>query len=249
MTELNTAPVPASAQPLSQGERLVDTFIAPSKTFRDILRSTSWWLPFVLGIIVGYGYLFTLQSKIGWEKVADNATKQDPKAMERMANATPEQRAQAQTFTVAIIKYTFFASPLLALLFAAVASAVLWGTINFLFGGRATFGRVFAVWMYGTLPLLFTSILTIISLFAGMDHDAFSINNPVGTNLGFYLPQETPHWLVVFASSIDIFWLWSYALIGIGLAIVAGVKRSAGLTAVFGWWFLLLLVRVGYAAI
>ena len=33
---------------LSQVERVVDTFVAPSKTFTDILRSTSWWLPFLL---------------------------------------------------------------------------------------------------------------------------------------------------------------------------------------------------------
>ena len=40
--------VPVSAEPaagLSQVERVVDTFIAPSKTITDILRSTSWWLP------------------------------------------------------------------------------------------------------------------------------------------------------------------------------------------------------------
>jgi hypothetical protein len=36
-----------SGQPgLSQVERVVDTFVASSKTFTDILRSTSWWLPF-----------------------------------------------------------------------------------------------------------------------------------------------------------------------------------------------------------
>ena len=35
---------------LSQVERVVDTFVAPSKTFADILRSTSWWLPFLIQI-------------------------------------------------------------------------------------------------------------------------------------------------------------------------------------------------------
>ena len=29
---------------LSEVERVVDTFIAPTKTFTDILRSASWWL-------------------------------------------------------------------------------------------------------------------------------------------------------------------------------------------------------------
>jgi len=42
---------------------------------------------------------------------------------------------------------------------------------------------------------------------------------------------------------------WSLILVGIGLAVVAHVKRSSGLIAVLGWFVLILLVRVGYAAI
>jgi len=233
---------------LSQGERVLDTFIAPSKTFTDILRSQSWWLPFLLSLVVTYGYLFAIQKQVGWDTVVENTLKQDPKTVERMASQTAEQQAQTKTITLAFIKYVFYASPLLALLFAAVAALVLWGTINFLFGGRATFGTVFAVWMYGTLPLLVLTILTIITLFAGMDKDTFNLNNPVGTNIGFYLPTESPQWMIKLATSIDVVWLWAMALVGIGLAIVAKVKRSAGLMAVFGWWLLLLILKVGYAA-
>jgi hypothetical protein len=238
-----------AVHPLSQGERLIDAFIAPSKTFTDILRNESWWLPFLLGVVVSYGYLFVVQKQVGWDTVAQNTLNQDPKASERLANASPEARAQAQTFTLAIIKYTFFASPLLALLFAAIASLVLWGTINVIFGGHATFGRVFAVWMYGTLPALIKSILVIITLFAGLDKESFNLTNPVGTNVGFFLPADSAKWLTTLATSLDMVWIWVMILVGIGLAVVAKVKRGSGLSAVFGWWLLALLVRVGYAAI
>jgi Yip1 domain len=247
------APLPIrqslTVQPLSQTERVIDAFIAPSKTFIDILRDQSWWLPFLLGVIVGYGYLFTIQKQVGWDTVTQNTLRQDPKAAERLANASPEARAQAQTFTLAIIKYTFFASPLLALLVAAIAAVFLWGTINAIFGGHATYGRVFAVWMYGTLPLLIKSTLAIITMFAGLDKEAFNLSNPVGTNPGFFLPAESAQWLLRLADSFDVLWIWSLILVGIGLAIVGKVKRGAGFTAVFGWWALILLIRVGYAAI
>jgi len=251
MTESSAAAIEQlpDAPPLSQVERVVDTFVAPSKTFTDILRNQSWWLPFLLSIIVSYGYLFAVQKQVGWDTVVENVLKQDTKTSERLANATPEARAQAQSITLAIIKYTFYASPLVALLFAAIVSLVLWGTINFIFGGRATFGGVFAVWMYGTLPVIITSILVIITLFAGLDKETFNINNPVGTNVGFFLGADSPKWLTTLAGSLDIIWLWTMFLVGIGLAIVAKVKRTSGLIAVFGWWILLLVVRVGYAAI
>lgn len=251
MTEIGApSPEEASATPaLSQGERVLDTFIAPSKTFTDILRSQSWWLPFLLSVIVSYGFMFAIQKQVGWDTVVENALKQDPKTVERMASQTAEQQAQARQFTLVFIKYIFYASPVLALLISAVAALVLWGTINFLFGGRATFGTVFAVWMYGTLPAVILTVLAIVTLFAGMDKDTFNLNNPVGTNIGFYLPAESPQWMVKLATSIDVFGLWSVFLVGIGLAIVAKVKRSAGLAAVFGWWLLILICKVGYAAI
>ena len=40
---------------LSQMERVVNTFVAPTATFKDILRSTSWWLPFVLMVVSSTG--------------------------------------------------------------------------------------------------------------------------------------------------------------------------------------------------
>ena len=236
-------------QPLSQSERLVDVFIAPSKTFTDILRDQSWWLPFLLTVVVGYGYLFAMQKQVGWNTVVQNTLRQDPKASERLANASPEARAQAESFTLAIIKYSFYASPLLALLFAALASAILLGTLNGLFGGKATFGQVFAVWMYGSLPVLVKSVLVIITLFAGLDKDAFNLNNPVGTNVGFFLSADSPRWLTMLGTSLEITWIWALILVGIGLAIVGKVKRELGLAAVFGWWLLIWVVRIGYAAI
>ena len=50
--------VPVEQPPLSQVERVVDTFIAPRKTFTDIRRSTSWWVPWVLISIVGLALVF-----------------------------------------------------------------------------------------------------------------------------------------------------------------------------------------------
>jgi hypothetical protein len=37
-------------------------------------------------------------------------------------------------------------------------------------------------------------------------------------------------------------------LFSIGIAIVAGVKRSSGYIAVFGWWAIIVLVGAGWAA-
>ena len=76
--------VPSSQPPLSQVERVVDTFVAPSKTFRDINRSASWWMPLLLIILVSYGFIYVVEKKVGFEKVTENTMRLSPKQMDQI---------------------------------------------------------------------------------------------------------------------------------------------------------------------
>ena len=87
---------------LSQVERVVDTFVAPTKTFKDILRSTSWWLPFVLLVLVTWGNSAVVGKQVGWERTAENQIRQNPKQEEAMANLTPEQRANQMRISASL---------------------------------------------------------------------------------------------------------------------------------------------------
>src|SRR5260370_37499590 len=78
---------------LSQVERVVDACVAPTKTFTDILRSTSWWLPFVLLVVVTLGTTVVVDRQVGFERVAENQIHQNPKQEEQRAGLTAEQRA------------------------------------------------------------------------------------------------------------------------------------------------------------
>jgi hypothetical protein len=135
------------------------------------------------------------------------------------------------------------------MLFAALAAVMLLATLNFGLGGQATFNQMFAVWMYGTLPFLIQGILGIITLFAGLDADSFNLKNPVGTNVGYYLPLDAPQWLVAFATSLDVLTIWVLILLTIGCATVGRTKRSTAAVAVWGWWIVITLGKVVTAAI
>lgn len=249
-TATSPAAIANDDQPgLTQLQRVVYTFTSPTKTFKDILRNTSWWLPFLLSVLISYGFIFAMVSHVGWDKLTENGMKQNPSAMERMNSMPADQRASAMEISKKITQGITYAIPILSLLFAAICALVLWGTINFLFGGHATYKQVLAVWFYGTLPLIFVGIFGLITQLAGVDPDSFNPQNPVGTNIGYYLSQEAPKWLSVLMTQFDIIYIWAMALVGIGLAIVAKTKRASGLIAVFGWWALITIARIGMAAI
>ncbi len=80
----------------------------------------------------------------------------------------------------------------------------------------------------------------------GTAPESFNIKNYAPTNLGAFLnPLETNKALYSLASSLDVITIWTLVLLGMGMAMVAGVKRSSGYIAVFGWWAIFVAHRRG----
>lgn len=237
----------ATGHGLSQIERVVDTFIAPTKTFKDILRNRSWWLPFLLTVLVSLCVTFAIDRQVGFERVVENQIQASPKQQDALANLTPEQRG-ARVHGMAIgYRYTSFAFPVLILLFAAIASLVLVGTFNFGLGATTTFGEMFCLWMYCSLPKLITGLLTIVTLYLGGNAEGFDLKNPVGTNLAYYLPDASPG-LKSALGFFDVIGIWSLVLLVLGTAIIARVSRGKAAAVVVGWWVLILIISAASAA-
>jgi hypothetical protein len=254
MSDTGIQPVAGTAPEgagLTQWQRVLDTFTAPSKTFEDIKRGNkSWWLPLIVGALFTYALFGAITQKIGIQQAVDNQIRMDPKAQERMAQASPEQRQTAEKISIGITEAAFLGSPILAIPFVAIMSLGLLGTINFGFGGRAKFASIFAVFYYAWLPQAIKALLGTIVIYAGMAPESFNIKNFAPTNLGAFLdPVETNKALYTLATSLDAVTIWTLVLLGMGAAIVAGVKRSSGLIAVFGWWAIFVLIGVGWNAI
>jgi len=235
---------------LSQVERVTNIFTAPSKTFQDIKRGNkSWWMPFIIVSIVGYIFFAAMYTKIGMQQVVDNQIRMDPKTSERIAQMPPDQRAVSNKISVGVTEGVFIGTPAIVLLVGAVISLILWPTINFVFAGKATYGSVFVVWVFSTLPSIVKTLLGTVVIFAGVAPESFNIKNFAPTNLGAFMnPLETNKALYTLATSLDLVSIWSMVVLSIGLAIVAGVKRNSGYIAVLGWWVIVVLVSVGWAA-
>lgn len=253
MSEMGVQPL-ANAAPagtgLTQWQRVGDTFTAPSKTFEDIKRGNkSWWLPLIIGAFFTYMLFGAIVQRIGMQQVVDNQIRMSPRSQERLAQATPEAREMSNKLSVGITEGAFLGGPVLGMLTVAIIALGLMGTINFIFGGKAKFGSVFAVVFYAWLPQSIKALLGTIVIYSGMAPESFNIRNFAPTNLGAFLdPVDTNKALYSLATSLDAVSIWSMILLGTGIAIVAGTKRSSGYIAVFGWWALFVLIGIGWAA-
>ena len=243
------APAVPETPALTQMQRIIYIFTAPSKTFNDIRRSNSWWMPFLILAIAGYILFGAVSTKIGMQQVVDNQMHMDPKAEARLANAPPEQKAMTEKISLYVTEGIFIANPVVLLIGVGILSLGLWATINFGFGGKAPYFNVFSVWLYASLPSVIKTLLGTAVILSGQDPESFNIKNFAPTNAGAFLnPLETNKALYALASSLDVITIWTLVLLSIGVATVAGVKRSSGYIAVFGWWAVLVLIGVGWAA-
>lgn len=236
-----------TGQGLNEVERVVDTFIAPTKTFTDILRSASWWLPFVLLVLVTLASTIVVDKQVGFQRVAENQIHQSPKQEDRFNQLTEEQKAAQLRGMSVGYRYTSYASFVIILIFVALAALLYWASFNFGLGARTTYGQIFAVWMYASLPKLIVGLLTIVVLLFGGNADSYNMQNPVGTNPAYYMPDAAP-WLRAFLSFFDLISIWQLALLILGTAIVAKVSRGKAAAVVIGWWAFGLLLSVGIAA-
>lgn len=233
---------------LSQIERVVDTYVAPTKTFMDIRRNASWWMPFLIGVIVSYMFAFALQREVGFQKVAENSMQGNAQMQEQMSTKSPAEVHQIYANIAKVTRIMTYSAPIMTLIFAMIASGIFMACFNFGLGAQVPFSQYLAVWFYAGLPLIIKWILASITLFAGLGADQFNIQNPVGTNIGFYLSQDAPKWLSTLLSSADIFTVWTVILLVIGYATVAKVKRSSAAFVVVGWWALAVLGMTVMAA-
>jgi hypothetical protein len=236
-----------SGSGLSEPQRLVNTFIAPSKTFTDIRRNASWWVPLLLICIFSIAFFVMIDKKVGFEQVARTMLANN-KAIQQL---DPAQQEQAYARTAIGLKVGEYAAPIFILIYVLVIAGVLMATFNFMMDAQVSFGQSMAIVMYGWLPGILSAILAMFALAFG-DAEGFRMDNPIGTNPAHFMdPATTSKFLYAMLTSIDVISIWMIVLIGMGFALNAKKKISTGsaIATVGVWYFIAKLCGAAFAAL
>ena len=243
------APTPAESAPLSEPARILNTFIAPRKTFTDLRRNANWWGPFLLIVIFSLSFVYIGGEKVGFRKIMENQLRAQPKRQAQIENLPADQREQQMEKGAAISKYISYGFWAIQLIILLIISAVLFATFKFAAGADIKFKVAFAIVMYAGLPGLIRVLLAILSLVTGASPDSFTFQNPVATNPGYFMnPADSP-FLYSVASSCDVFLIWTLVLTAIGFTCVSKVKGGTAFAVVFGWWLFFTIAGAGLASL
>ena len=233
---------------MSPLSRIVNVFFSPSETFTDLKRSSSWWMAWLLVILMSIPFFLAIEQKVGYEQLVRNQISTNRMARDAMDKLPPDQRDQQIKNRAVFAKYFSYATPILGLIVYVLVAALLMGTFNFGLGTEVPFSLSLAIVVYSYLPQALRSILAAIALYAGADPSAFDPNNPIASNLGILVNRVDHPALYVFASWVDLFGIWIVILLGIGFSCVSKVKRSTAIAVVAAWYLLMALIFTGLTA-
>jgi hypothetical protein len=249
---------PPPIEPVQPGTpesaRLLNTFISPSKTFADLKRNASWWVPWVVAAVFSLVTAFVIVQKVDMEQLIRHRAEQSKFAQRQLEQATPEQREQGMRVQIVITKVQFFLRPIFSLIGALIVAAILMAIFNFGFAAEIPFKRALAVVLYAWLPIaVVRGVLLCLSLLVSGDPSSIDPDiNPIATNAAFFMDRATASkFLYGIVSGFDVLAIWSIFLLGIGFAIASNnpkVTKGTTLSVLFGIYAVLILVFAGIAA-
>ena len=246
MSSMPAAAAQTAPTALSEAQRLVNTFIAPSKTFSDLRRNSRWWVPWLVIAIASVAFIAVIDRKVGFDQVAHNVIASSSR-LEQIEQLPPDQRAQRYESVAKFTRIMAYASPLTGLLIYLIIAAVLMGAFRFGAGADIGFKTSLAIVMYGVLPFAIAALLGILSLTAGANPEAFNINNPVASNPAYFMDMASNKFFYTLATALDVFTIWSMVLMAIGFARNSKLRVATTFTVIASWYLLWKLLAAGLA--
>ena len=143
---------PGESAGLSQVERVVDTFVAPTKTFTDIRRNASWWLPFCCSFLSAWHLPPPSIARSASTRSRKANINRNASAQQRMSTLTDAQREQSIHTIGSITRVVSYLYPVIGLIFALICAGILMMTFNFGLGAKASYKQYLAVWFLPACP-------------------------------------------------------------------------------------------------
>ena len=237
---------------LSEPQRLVNVFIAPSKTFGDLKRNPSWWVAWLVTAIFLVIFGVVAVQKIDMVQFLQREIDKSPSAQRRMEQLTPEQREKGLAMQATGTKVVFYIYPVFTLIGGLIIAGVLMAVFNFMLGAEVPFQRALAIVFYSFVPLIISTILLTVSVLFSSDPNTIDLTNPMPTNPGFFMDPLGNKFIYAIASSLDIFSIWVVTLLGLGFATASSNRKpsvSTGITTMFVVFAIFVLGRAAWRSL
>jgi hypothetical protein len=237
-------PIPAG---MGEFSRVAGVFFEPGKTFDDIGKRPSWFIPLLLSTLAGLAFYVSYGRHVGYERFLRQQIATNSKMAQRMEQIPAEQRDAQMAMQAKITGVGYYVAPVVFTPIMMLISASILLGITAMMSAGLRFKQVFAVVCFAGLPMVIKHLLSIVVVFL-KNPDDFNLTNPLAFNFAAFMdPLTSSKFVYTVATAFDAFAIWTILLTAIGLSAAAGKKRlsfGGALTAVLIPW----VVLVGFGA-
>lgn len=220
-------------------KRILNVFLEPQCVFESIKEKSKILVPI---IIIGIAYLAITFATM---PISENYTRN---YLEKIYKSDAFLRSQAQitidnadSFIDKTMKYQKVASyfsPILILLMI-LFNAIVFFVLFKILGGVGSFGKTFAAVVYAYfIKILGTIVLSVSVLITG---NIYEYNSP-----GLLMINDKTSYLFNIINQLDIFNIWYYIVLALGLCIIHKVSTKKGLIGVLSLVAAFILGYGGY---
>ncbi len=241
-----TAPTTPPLSPISPLGAIQGTFTKPSETFSRLLQRPTWWLPFVVSIVLMAVLLVVSTPKVDLEKTIRDAVE---KRAARTGQTVSPEVVQRQVEVVRKMQPVFLGVGLVVGAAAFfVVGLILWGAARAM-GTDAGYPQMLAIWAHASLPNLVAALVAI-PIFASLADGSVTqtaAQSLVASNLGALLPETAAAPLRSLLSSLDVFSLATLFLLVLGFRRLPGLSRGAATATPLVLWAVWVAGKTGWA--
>ena len=248
MSEVTVAPAPVA--PEAGGgffQNLIDMYFAPREAFTRIVRSPQILVPLVVYTLIVLGFTGVWMSKMDPTEFMKTQIEESGRADQMTAEQRQSVIEQQAKFMPI---FGWVVGPVVIAIMLLVVSGVLMFVYRFFYAGDVSFKQSVAivVWVFLAVSIISTPVmLAVLALKGDWNVDP---NQVVQANLGLLLDKSTaakPLWAL--ATSIDVFVLWMVFLLAVGFGVACRKSTSSAIWGVGIAWAIVVLCKVGWAAI
>ena len=241
----NPLAIPESQPETGALGRMTGVIVSPTRTFAEIARRPTWVVPFITLCVLSIIVSGLLAQKTDWRSFFERQDSKNPR-FDQMPQDQKDNMLENQVKYAP--KFAFAFGIVFTALFALFMTLVYWGAFNLFNGAALTFKQAIGIVSHAFIPLIISSLLAIIVLVI-KPHGDVDPEHFLASNLAAFLPDDAAKWLAALGQSLELFWIWTMALVAIGFSAASPkkIKPAGAFLTVFGLWAVWVLGRVAWA--
>jgi hypothetical protein len=206
--------------------RFVGIITAPRATFESVVAHPKWLGMYVLtAAIMAFGAALPMTTEAGKQAAVD----QQVTGMESFGMQVSDEVYEQMRQRTAFLPYQTAGSIIIfGIIMSLLMAAILWAVFNAAMGGEATYKKILAIVIHGSVISALGQLFTgPINYFRGAVTSA--------TSLGAVLPMlDDQSFIGRLAGMLDIFIIWWLIVLAIGLAVLYRRKTQPIFITLFG---------------